>query len=468
MTRMNAASAIATYDQALQAHFASDVEIVLDGLVKQGLHYDGRAICNVLRPFLVDAEERARRDRIAELVAQGVRVAVAHAARAPAVRKQLLLTEAEEEAIRFEEGHTGMLFARLDGFVDAQGRLRFLEHNPFPSGFAYADKIAERFEATASFRHCASRFELGYQRLIPQFVRSLLSCVAHISADGRRAVGIVAPPTGAESVDAVPEIAFVLEELARAGVSFHMSDEGGLSLKNDRLAVDGRPVDAVFVTNWEPFLSTEAGRRSPLWVANRARTVALLDSPCSNALNGAKTIFALLSDPAYEGLFPSEVRDALRRHVPWTRPVAEGTTTYRGEPVNLVRTLRERREDLVLKPAHAFGGTGVVLGWESTESGWDAAIAEALATPYVVQERVFAHTDSYPMANAGKLEQRSLSFDWNPFVWNDGRVHGAISRLGEQSILNVKAGASLVPIFSVDNQGARPRRAPETFASGRP
>jgi uncharacterized circularly permuted ATP-grasp superfamily protein len=146
--------------------------------------------------------------------------------------------------------------------------------------------------------------------------------------------------------------------------------------------------------------------------------------------------------------------------VPWTRGVVDGVTTYRGERVPLLRTIRVNRSDFVIKPARNSGGTGVVLGWESTESDWDAAIDAALKSPHVVQERVVATNGSYPMADERGLEHRSLLFDWNPFVWNDGRVFGALSRLGEQSILNVNAGASLVPVYAASERC--------TFSNGGP
>jgi len=138
--------------------------------------------------------------------------------------------------------------------------------------------------------------------------------------------------------------------------------------------------------------------------------------------------------------------------VPWTRAVVDGPSSYRGEPIALLPFLRARRHELVLKPAHAHGGAGVVLGWECSESTWDDALATALGTPYVAQERAFGDTTSHPVAGPDGPVQQTLLYDWNPFVWNDGRAFGAIARLGQQSILNVMAGASLVPVFSAAEQ----------------
>ena len=80
---------------------------------------------------------------------------------------------------------------------------------------------------------------------------------------------------------------------------------------------------------------------------------------------------------------------AIARFVPWTRVVEERRTDARrrgGRP--RARTCARSRDRLVLKPNDDYGGKGIVLGWTVDDAEWDAALAKALAEPYIVQERV--------------------------------------------------------------------------------
>jgi hypothetical protein len=123
----------------------------------------------------------------------------------------------------------------------------------------------------------------------------------------------------------------------------------------------------------------------PLLEAAEAGAVCLVN-PFRSELLGHKAIFALLTDPSHDfGFGPAELR-AIREHVPWSRPVRDDVTTGPdGEDVELLDHMRAHRRELVLKPAHSFGGHGIELGWHLDESGWERAIGVALEADFVVQ-----------------------------------------------------------------------------------
>ena len=86
-----------------------------------------------------------------------------------------------------------------------------------------------------------------------------------------------------------------------------------------------------------------------------------------------KAFFAVLTDPAFASLQDAADQAIVRAHVPWTRLVAD-VATERGGRRGLLALARRDREHLVLKPNDEYGGTGVMLGWEASESAWDAAL----------------------------------------------------------------------------------------------
>ena len=62
-------------------------------------------------------------------------------------------------------------------------------------------------------------------------------------------------------------------------------------------------------------------------------------------------------------------------------------------PSSLLAFMRKERENLVLKPSDEYGGTGVTLGWEASESAWDAAIEKARFRP---QNGVLDRSGTHP------------------------------------------------------------------------
>jgi len=158
---------------------------------------------------------------------------------------------------------------------------------------------------------------------------------------------------------------------------------------------------------------------------------------------------ALLSDERYAHLYTAAQRAAIGRHIPWTRKVHEGHTTYRGKVVDLAEVVMREREKLVLKPNDEYGGKGVVLGWTVDDHEWEQALLAALTASYVVQERVGVPRQPFPVL-LENVHYLDLAVDHDPYLfW--GRVKGTLSRLSSSALLNVTAGAgSVVPTYVVE------------------
>ena len=120
--------------------------------------------------------------------------------------------------------------------------------------------------------------------------------------------------------------------------------------------------------------------------------------------------------------------------------------------VDLPEFIRSHRDRLVLKPNDDYGGKGVFIGWEATESEWDDALEKALGSSYVVQERVELQREPFPVLDPG-LEVRDMVVDLDPFVF-DGEVEGFLTRLSSTSLANVTSGAGEVPSFLVEAREA--------------
>jgi hypothetical protein len=160
----------------------------------------------------------------------------------------------------------------------------------------------------------------------------------------------------------------------------------------------------------------------------------------------------VLTDDELQPLFTPEERGAIAAHVPWTRRVRAGHTLRRGERVDLPEFIRAHRTGLVMKPNDEYGGKGVFLGWEMTDTAWDEALAQALREPYVVQEKVELERQEFPelvTRDGGQhLGFRDLVVDLDPFIF-EGEVEGFLTRLSGTSLANVTSGGGQVPAFLV-------------------
>jgi uncharacterized circularly permuted ATP-grasp superfamily protein len=129
--------------------------------------------------------------------------------------------------------------------------------------------------------------------------------------------------------------------------------------------------------------------------------------------------------------------------------VAEGHTTRDGKTVDLPTVIRAERERLVMKPNDEYGGKGVFIGWEMTDSEWERALVTALGASYVVQEKVELRRRCFPEIGPQGLVFRDLVVDLDPYLFN-GEVEGFLTRLSGTSLANVTSGGGQVPSFLVE------------------
>jgi hypothetical protein len=170
----------------------------------------------------------------------------------------------------------------------------------------------------------------------------------------------------------------------------------------------------------------------------------------STQLFADKRNLALLSEFACAPCFDAAEQALITAYVPWTRAVGPGSTSFRGEKVQIPSLLADRREELVLKPAGASQGVGVHVGRAVSGAEWNAAAEEALAKEgtWVVQE----HVDSLPyLMQAGERGCAEHDLVWGFLVF--GSTYGGgflrMSPKGGSGVVNAARGASEGVILEV-------------------
>ena len=413
------------------------------------LTFGDRIHCPFLRPFFLSAGDEARIRAAAETIAAlGERVARA-AMDSPSLFAALGVTDAEAPLIRIEPRYaTASTASRLDAFL-LPGSLRFAEYNgESPAGPAYTQRLCELFDRLPVMSRFREQRAVAFHRPVDALLDALL-------ASYREWGGRESPPQVAivdwRGVPTWSEFEILQQAFEEAGVPTIVCDPAELSFDGRSLAAAGARIDLVY-------------RRVLLndIVARPAECAALVDAYRAGAacvantfrckLPHKKAFFAVLTDPAHEALFSAGERATIRAHVPWTRLLADVATHRNGSREGLLELARRDRDQLVLKPNDEYGGTGVLLGWETAARAWEDALHGALADPpgsWIVQERIAVRREVFPQFDSdGRVAMSDMLVDLAPYLFR-GRLGGYLTRLSATGLANVTSGGGQVPPFVV-------------------
>jgi hypothetical protein len=157
-----------------------------------------------------------------------------------------------------------------------------------------------------------------------------------------------------------------------------------------------------------------------------------------------KANLALISENALSDEFTGEERAFIERHVPWTRRVIPMRTTFRGRGIRLPDDLVDRRAELVLKKAGAFGGTAVFVGRFRTDAEWRGDLARAAwEEDWIVQEYLEPIPYCFQAGERGAVRHDMV---WGLFAFGD-HFGGALLRMmphaGTDGVVNSAQGAQV-------------------------
>jgi hypothetical protein len=436
--------AIQYYNDLLsRKHLQSTVDIL--NSAKQELVVGNRPVCNVLRPYFLDSTTYSQITRASTLVMRGIATLCRHLMEQPMLRKDMDLSPAEEAIIHVNTGF-GLpdVSARLDGFLSTANHFSFLEYNAdSPGGIGYGDALGELFTATPLMQEFSARYPFHTIPVKSFVFEALLNAYHRWGGKGLPSIAIIdwqGSPT-------YPEFLLFQELFEKHGCRVKIGDPRELDYKEGRLCLGDFKIDLVYKRLVVGEMLERIGTENALVQATRDRAVCVANG-FGVQLAFRKNLFALLTDPIHSKLFEQDVLRAIQQHVPWTRRVQEGNTTYRGRTLDLISYIVGNRESLVLKPGGDYGGKGVILGWDVTQPEWESALSRALQNAYVVQERVAVGSEEYPSIIDGKLIFSDRFFDLDPYVWNGERIEGCGVRLSSVPLLNVSAGGgSAAPLF---------------------
>lgn len=412
--------------------------IIATASADAGLTSAGHGVDRILRPCLLSAEQHAAARQSAVAVVAALESLYRAARGSAELRRKLGVATWQDQLIDAEPADAPPAVGRLDGFLGRDDQLRMIEFNPAPGGTYEVHALSQLFAATPGMQsltsyapHWPDPLEAAYQMLLANYAR----------AERPRSVNVAV--LGWTQAPNIGEIQRLAHHLTQRGVMIKpVQADDAWGLDSTGLWLDDFRVDLLLFLDpmqLGEFLS-RSGPTHPVFRAIRDGRSAFFGGLFRTLFLSSKRVFAALSDPTFRSVIPRELHAALQASIPWTRIVRECRTTHASGEVDLLEFAATHRGNLVLKPALASGGKGVVLGWRTSAEKWEQALAHTLSDGGVVQERVEAPEDSFPLWEDGKLVFRDLFWDLNPFVWRGRSAEGYLVRVGSDPLLNTSAG----------------------------
>jgi hypothetical protein len=348
---------------------------------------------------------------------------------------------------RIDPGYSGLCVnSRLDAYLCGSD-FQFLEYNAEnPAGVADQMQLEKILFALPHMREFLDSRQHWRPEPHKQLLKSLL-------ASYREWGGTEEFPQIAivdwEGVSTASEFLVLKQYFESEGYATGIFDPHALEYNGEYLSAGPFRIDIVYKRVIIHEFLQKFDDTHPLARAYRDRKICMANSFRVKVAH-KKAGFAILSDPRFAGLFSGNELAVIGQHIPWTRIVRRGFTSFHGTQGELVDILRDERERLVLKPNDDYGGHGVLIGWESEPAAWERSIALALERPYVVQERAPITKVTIPMFASGALRSDQLFVDVNPFLFHN-KMEGALVRLSASSLCNVSSGGGQTALLVLES-----------------
>jgi hypothetical protein len=433
-------------------------DLLYPGLSARGLIFGGRPLCTVLRPmFHTAASYRYLSERTTLMLSVFQKVTDALLAD-PKLRGQLFLDEIEEELVLLPTGYkTNIPTARLDSFFtrhpDGSNTLHYIEFNgESPAGMAYNDVMAELFLELPLVQRFGERYNVETLEVRPHALDALLRIYYQWRGNRDKLPDIAIVDWA--GVPTVTEFKLFVDYFARHGITATICTPEEMELRDGQMYAAGRPIDFVYKRVLATELVQRYGLDQPIIEAVRQNAVCMAN-PFNCKLLHKKASFAVVSDERNAGLFTPTERAAIRQHIPWTRILEERKSLGPdGTQVDLVPWAAANKDGLVFKPNEEYGGKGVLIGWETEQGEWDAALQTGLREPSIIQARATIAYEDFPkMKDDGSVDISQRLVDCDPFLFHGEGVGGCLTRLSTVTLLNVTAGGgSVVPAFLIEEK----------------
>ncbi len=431
----------------------------------------------MLRPLLVTPEQLSYVDHVCFRLLEALKRLPVLYLEHPEVRSILAITPDEDRWLRdtwsSHHRHLNPVYGRLDAVCDFtashwQESLKFLEPNLSGVGGVHYGPLAEKLV----MRDAIPALLVHDPDLVIESPRDQRELFVQVLIDHARAIGrdacrlcFVEPKYVHEGPNEQSVLGRHLAE--QHGLTIVHADPRELRVEGDEVFYEDVMIDVVYRDfETRDLLALERETGKPL----SAMRLLFRQNRVVSSLVGDfdhKSCWELLTDePIAEKFFTPEERRLFRRHVLWTRIVAERNTTLpHGEEGDLLEYARNHRETLVLKPNRGYGGQGVTLGAGLSTNEWDRLLQEAVGSAgdpersWVLQTLTRLPIHEFPVVEENGRVFEEAFYSVMGFASTENGL-GIVCRVSQKQVVNVaqKGGLAAVLVAHPPRDLRMPRR----------
>lgn len=445
--RVSVLPAIDHYHSLLEKN-VQDAEAQLSFFVEEQknrkLLFGDRPLTHSLRPaFLAETTNSHIQDTVYLLRQAILKIAEAHFNNTESLN-ELGLTSEEIELVAIPTNVIRLsATARMDAFLTSDS-FKFVELNAeSPAGVGYIHELAKLYRELPVFREFEKKYPVRFVSPLEHLVAGLLRTY-HEEFGGSEEkptfciVDFLNIPT-------IHEFQIVKDYLERMGFACEISDPRNLEIRDGWVYANSRKIDILYrrlLMNEFMEIRAECAAYEEGY---RNQKTCYLNSFRTKLVH-KKAIFSFLTDPRYTDVLNTMELQTIRQHIPWTRRLKDGKTMYRGRMIDILEYVYRNRNTFVIKPNDEYGGKGVVLGFDVTDSEWIQAITYGLENGYVVQEVVDISKEPFLLKGEKGWNLVPTVVDLDPYI-NGPIMGGCLVRTSTSNLANVTAGGGSMPAF---------------------
>ncbi|MBN1296558.1 circularly permuted type 2 ATP-grasp protein [bacterium] len=405
----------------------------------------GKPFPTFLKPAFMSPEQHAMVRRVTNVIMRCLEKVSNLFYEDPRYLPLFELAPGEEELARVRAPFSNKIqHARLDAFMLGDD-LKFCEFNcDTPGGPGYSDIQVNLLMDTYPLKEIQEEYVLEKDTFMENVLQGLLACYRDYGWDGMGNPRILIH-TLFDLDPTMNELEVLQKYFRNRGYDCIIAQPQDCAFENGGLTVAGEPVELVYRRGATAWWISHPEKYRALWDAYKAGAICMAN-PLNSKLAGKKSLMAVLQTDAMAEKLTDEEKDVVDRHIPWTRLVMDGKTTYGGRTVQLLDFLRENRENMVMKPIGLYGGKNVAIGRDMTDADWESVLKTAIQEKYVAQEYIPIPEIDLPVYDDAGLHFEPKKVNMNFFAFN-GEYAGGMARVSDSNIINISAGGGLIPVM---------------------
>ncbi len=450
MARLNMSYLVEILKNEKSIH--QDLESMNKFLLDRNCTFRGVVMPTLLKPNFLSPKQLNILKRIVKIVSNVLNKFIHFYLENKDVQKIMNFSAEENKLFSIDPGYDSpLVISRLDAFMQDYD-IRFLEFNcDSPAGTAYSDVLEEGFYNYLDKFECLTHWKIKYFNRQDQLLKALLSCYREFSFQKQKKRNPTIAIVDWDDVSTLSEFELLKVYFESKGYPTIISSPQKLKIVNGVLTADGEAVDIIYRRVITKELITRMDEACDFIQAVKDGLVCMAN-PFRSFIVGNKKVLAIMTDPRFQSIYTREEQEVIKQCIPWTKVLKDSKETFQGFHVNLRNFIYDNKENLVLKPASSYGGKDVYLGRDTSESTWRRIVDDNIKNEnWVVQQYVPIPEDIFPEIRSDEIHLKLKKVNLNPFGIY-GEYGGSISRISDNSVINVSAGGGLIPTMCVSQR----------------